>query len=121
LVRATEARILAIFSSSCSRNGFARHHAVAQQAQHHFLRHVEPVGADLPSLEVEQYLAAGAEHVRDRLLVLEAGLHQRIPLEVRQCQPRAVRRCGRNGVQRALDLLGTVRGRIRVLGAGEAQ
>ncbi len=91
--RATEARIFETFSSSCSMNGFGTrkrrwrsspgHDAVAQEREHDLLRHVEPVRADLPALEVEEHLAARARGGRAiDSSYSSARLHQRVPLEV---------------------------------------
>ena len=95
--------------------------AVPQEGEHDPLRDVEPVRADLPSLEVEQHLAAGAEEVGDRLLVLEPRLHQRVPLEVGQGEAGAVGRALGGRAQGAVELLGAVGGRVGVLRPGQPE
>ena len=99
----------------------ARHDAVPQQRKHDLLGNVEPVGTDLPSLHVDQHFAAGAQQVRDGFLVLEPRLHQRIPLEVSERDVRTVGRIGRRCPQCAIELLGAVGGRVRVLRARQPQ
>ena len=99
----------------------SRHDAVPEQREHDLLGNVEPVGTDLPSLHVDQHFAAGAQQVRDGFLVLEPRLHQRVPLEVSESDVRAVGRVGRRRPQRAIQLFGAVRSRVRVLGARQPQ
>ena len=128
--RATIARIFEIFSSSCSSHGFGTrnsrcrsspgHDAVAQQRQHHLLGHVEPLRADVPALVVEEHLVARAEQIGDGLFELLArastsGFHSRWS----RAPAGAVRRSHRRRAQGARELLGPVRGRVRVLGAGQ--
>ena len=96
-----------------------RHHAVAQEREEHLLGNLEPLGADLPALEVHQHFVAGAEQVRDGLLVLLPGLDEGMPFEVAQGQPGPIRRVGGRCGQRPRQLRRSVRRRVGVLRAGE--
>ena len=102
----------------------ARHDAVAQEGENDLLRDVEPVGADLASLEVEKDLGAGAEEVGDRLLELRPRLDEGVPLEVLQDPVRAVR-VPRGKRRRGLDgtgeLLPPVRSGVGVLRPGQPE
>jgi hypothetical protein len=98
----------------------ARDDAAAEEGEDDLLREVEPLRADLAPLEVEEDLAARPEEVRDRLLVLEARVDERVPLEVLEREPRAAR-AGRRGPERAVELLGAVGRRVGVLRPGEAE
>ena len=99
----------------------SRHQAVAEQREHDLLRDVEPLGADLPALEVEQHFVARAEQVRDGLFVLRAA-----PPPAGSTRDESRRDCARSAhrpapaSQRASQLLGAMGGGVGVLGAGEA-
>ena len=97
----------------------SRHQAVAEQREHHFLRDIEPLGADLPALVVEQYFVARTEQVPDALLVLLARFDQGVPLEVAEDAAGLVAIGAGAGVDGASQLLGSMDAGIGVLGAGE--
>src|SRR5450759_4741355 len=95
--------------------------AVPEQRENDFLGDLQPVGADLPALVVQEDLRARPEKGGNRLLELLTRLDERVPLEVRQRAFRTVRCPFRRGAQGARELFGAVLRGVRVLCPGQAQ